>query len=67
MGIKYLLCQLLKLDDADDTMKEVTDQLESTQINDDNHGVDDGNKEQNDDANQIGNSDEDQQIHCCYQ
>ena len=40
-------------------MKEVADQLESTQINDDNHGVDDGNKEQNDDANQIGNSDED--------
>ena len=45
--------------DADDTMKEVTDQLESTQINDDNHEVDDGNKEQNVDANQIGNSDED--------
>ena len=40
-------------------MKEVTDQLESTQINDDNHEVDDGNKEQNVDANQIGNSDED--------
>lgn len=43
--------------DADDSPKEVTEQLESTQINDDDG--DNGNKELNDGANQISNSDDD--------